>query len=48
MKEYLLKNGVPGGERITTAGYGQTKPFADNATAKGKFENRRVEIAVWN
>ena len=46
VKEYLLKNGVPGGERITTAGYGQTKPIADNATANGQFENRRVEIAV--
>ena len=46
VKEYLLKNGVPGGERITTAGYGETKPIADNATANGQFENRRVEIAV--
>ncbi len=46
VKEYLLKNGVSGGERITTAGYGQTKPIADNATEKGRSENRRVEIVV--
>ena len=44
VKEYLLKNGVSGGERITTVGYGQTKPIADNATANGRFQNRRVEL----
>ena len=46
VKEYLLKNGVSGGERITTVGYGQTKPIADNATANGRFQNRRVEIVA--
>jgi len=46
VKDYLLKNGVSGGERITTAGYGETRPIADNATANGRFQNRRVEIAV--
>ncbi len=46
VKAYLLKNGVSGGERITTVGYGPSKPVADNATAKGRFENRRVEIVV--
>jgi len=46
VKEYLLKNGVSGGERITTVGYGQTKPIADNATANGRFQNRRVELVA--
>lgn len=46
VKDYLLKNGVPGADRITTVGYGPTKPVADNATANGRFQNRRVEIVV--
>lgn len=46
VKDYLLKNGVSGGERIATAGYGATRPIADNATANGRFQNRRVEITV--
>ena len=44
VKDYLLKNGVPGGERITTVGYGLSKPVATNATASGRFQNRRVEL----
>lgn len=31
-------------ERLTSAGYGQTKPIATNSTAKGRALNRRVEF----
>jgi OmpA-OmpF porin, OOP family len=30
--------------RITTKGFGDTKPSAPNATAVGRAQNRRVEI----
>ena len=46
VKEYLLKHGVADGARIKTAGYGKSKPIADNSTEKGRFENRRVEILI--
>lgn len=46
VKEYLLKGGLSGGERITTVGYGESRPVANNATASGRFENRRVEVIV--
>jgi OmpA-OmpF porin, OOP family len=35
--------GIDGG-RITTKGFGDTKPAAPNATAVGRAQNRRVEI----
>ena len=46
VKDYLLKNGVTDGGRITTAGYGLSRPVADNKTKEGRFQNRRVEIVV--
>ena len=35
--------GVDGG-RITTKGFGDTKPSVPNTTASGRAQNRRVEI----
>jgi outer membrane protein OmpA-like peptidoglycan-associated protein len=46
VKDYLLQHGVSGGERLTTVGYGQTRPIADNATATGRAQNRRVELVA--
>ena len=33
-------------ERITTDGYGGTRPVAGNGTEEGRAQNRRVEITV--
>lgn len=48
VKEYLLKHGEIDARKdtITTQGFGESKPIADNKTEKGRFENRRVEILV--
>lgn len=35
------------GSRITTTGYGEIQPVAPNATAEGRKQNRRVEIAIF-
>ena len=45
VRDYLIKAGVPE-ERLTAVGYGLTKPIADNKTAAGRKENRRVEFVI--
>ena len=45
IKAYFVKKGIAT-ERINAVGYGSEQPIADNKTAKGKAENRRVEIKV--
>lgn len=39
----LLARGVEAG-RLSTTGYGDSKPVADNATEEGRARNRRVEL----
>ncbi|WP_203590662.1 OmpA family protein [Streptomyces sp. SID13031] len=45
VKAALVKLGVPAG-RITSRGYGETRPVAPNTTSAGRIANRRVEIRV--
>jgi OOP family OmpA-OmpF porin len=46
VKNYMVqKNGIDS-SHISTVGYGEEKPIADNATAEGRAQNRRVEAAV--
>jgi OOP family OmpA-OmpF porin len=45
VREYLVQQGVDG-SRITATGYGESQPVADNATAAGRAQNRRVELRV--
>jgi len=45
-RTYMLSQNVPAA-RIESRGYGETKPVADNATAKGQALNRRVEFDLY-
>lgn len=45
VKRYLIGKGVDG-SKLETAGYGDTKPIADNKTKEGKQKNRRVEMTI--
>ncbi len=43
--DYLKKQGIPEAS-VTTTGFGETTPVADNSKAAGRQQNRRVELVV--
>jgi len=43
VKDYLVSKGIDT-MRLTAAGFGETRPIADNKNAAGKAKNRRVEL----
>lgn len=45
VKNTLVSHGVAPG-RITTVGYGPSRPLADNNTPEGRQMNRRVELRI--
>jgi OOP family OmpA-OmpF porin len=46
--KFLIEVGEIESNRITTRGYGESRPVATNETAAGRAENRRVEIRIIN
>ncbi len=45
VSDYLASKGVDAG-RMTVRGYGELQPVADNTTAAGKAQNRRVVLRI--
>ncbi len=45
VENYLEKKGI-NTDRVTSKGYGDTKPVTSNATKAGKAQNRRVEFVI--
>ncbi|MEH6566727.1 MAG: OmpA family protein [Halopseudomonas sp.] len=45
VREALVEEGVDG-SRVSSAGYGEARPIADNSTDEGRAMNRRVEAEV--
>jgi outer membrane protein OmpA-like peptidoglycan-associated protein len=45
VKEFLIEQGVDA-ERLSARGYGESHPIADNDTADGRADNRRVEFHI--
>jgi outer membrane protein OmpA-like peptidoglycan-associated protein len=46
VRDVLVNQYGVGGDRVNAAGYGETRPVADNASADGRAVNRRVEAEV--
>jgi len=44
VKDYLVNKGGINPSRLTTVGYGESKPVNSNATKEGRAKNRRVEL----
>ena len=47
VKAYMVEKGIAT-DRLSTTGYGEANPVADNATRQGREMNRRVEFKVMN
>ncbi|MUU79205.1 OmpA family protein [Winogradskyella endarachnes] len=47
VRDYLISNGIAA-ERLTSTGFGESNPIANNKTAAGRKENRRVEVKLKN
>ena len=45
VKTYLTANGAQSGN-LTSIGFGQNKPIADNSTEEGRGKNRRIEFKI--
>jgi OmpA-OmpF porin, OOP family len=45
--EYLVKKGIEA-NRVTSDGFGETRPIAPNDTAENKAKNRRVDMKLTN
>jgi outer membrane protein OmpA-like peptidoglycan-associated protein len=46
VKKYLVQEGAAEESKISTIGYGETRPVAPNDTEQGRDQNRRVEVLI--
>ena len=45
--QYLLNNSPLSPALVTSVGYGESKPIANNETAEGRRQNRRIDVVLY-
>ena len=45
VREYLISKGIPG-HRLSTKGYGATRPISEDKSEEGRQKNRRIDFIV--
>lgn len=48
VRAYLVKHLGVEGSKLTSTGYGESRPVADNGNYQGRQQNRRVEIKIFD
>jgi outer membrane protein OmpA-like peptidoglycan-associated protein len=46
VRQYFIHNGVLPAGKMTSQGYGSSRPLASNATARGRAVNRRIDVVI--
>ncbi len=46
VKTYLVANGTLSSSKISAVGHGSSRPIAPNETAKGRAQNRRIDVII--
>lgn len=45
VQKFLVSKGIPG-EQVEAVGMGSEKPISDNASSRGRAENRRIDLVI--
>ena len=46
VRQYFLDNSAIDESLLSSIGYGETRPIANNETQEGRSRNRRIDIAI--
>jgi OmpA-OmpF porin, OOP family len=46
VRQYLISNAGLDSEKVTSIGYGESRPVASNQTIDGKARNRRIDVVI--
>ena len=47
VEEYLLNRKTVESANVSSVGFGETKPIANNETADGRWKNRRIDVVIY-